>query len=61
MALIQWESLRPSETLHLDHIVLPAQDGNVFIWERKSGKTIRRFPELLWKIRRFDSIATKKI
>ena len=61
MALLLWKSLRLSETLHLDHRVLSAQDGYVFIWEKKSGKTIGGFPELLWKIRRFDFIATKKI
>jgi hypothetical protein len=61
MALLLRRRLRLSETLHPDYGVLPAQDGNGFIWERKSGKAIRRFPELLWKIRLFDSITTKKI
>ena len=61
MALLPRNSLRLSETPHPDHRVLPAQDGNVFSWERKSGKTTRRFPELLLKIRCFYSIAIKKI
>ena len=61
MAPLLRRILMLSETLLPDHQVLAAKDGNVFIWERISGKTTRRFPELLLKIRCFNSIAIKKI